>query len=136
MSYRKQLEKILAGLEANPKDVLLLQKAGELCQKHGDTPGAANYFTRLAAAYADDGFMLKAVALAKQTLKLAPGLALAHERLAQWHELLGLNSEAIREHQWLLEHYRVIQSADGVIRSLEALARLGGAAAATPGGSA
>ena len=53
----KEYQKIL---DADPRDVRILQKVGELHQKKGDTGQAAQYFTKVAESYTSDGFFLKA----------------------------------------------------------------------------
>ena len=88
----RQLEEELA---QDPTNVRLLQRLGELRQKMGDNPGAADAFARVAAVYERDGFLLKAVALSKQVLKLDPERNDLRFNLVELHAQLGLVSEAI-----------------------------------------
>ncbi|MDP3151435.1 MAG: hypothetical protein Q8N23_02115 [Archangium sp.] len=92
-----KLDELLKEIESNPRDQRLHQKLGELHQKRGDSGQAARAFKRVAELYADDGFFLRAVALAKQVLKLDPKLIEAEVLLAEWHHALQLTGEA-REH--------------------------------------
>ena len=87
-------EKILAD---DPKDVRFLLKIGELQQKKGDQRAAAETFGRVADAYGEQGFFLKAVAVYKQMLKLAPDDLRVNERLAALYQQLGLLSEAMAQ---------------------------------------
>jgi hypothetical protein len=94
LATEKQVELLLRQIEAQPRDVRLLQKLGELYQKMGDDTAAARVFMQVARLYADERFFLKAIALAKQVHKLDPGNVQAIEWLEQWHTKLGLESEA------------------------------------------
>src|SRR5512141_641055 len=78
-------EKILAD---DPRDVRVLLKVGELQQKKGDNRAAAETFGRVADAYGEQGFFLKAVAVYKQIIKLTPDDARVNERLASLYQQL------------------------------------------------
>src|SRR6476660_158999 len=91
--YDKAIKEYQKVLDADPKDVRVLQKMGELYQKKNDNPEAAKYFVRVAESYSQDGFFLKAVALYKQVLKLNPEMVDVHLKLAELHQQLGLMSE-------------------------------------------
>ncbi|HEX8908286.1 MAG TPA: tetratricopeptide repeat protein, partial [Anaeromyxobacteraceae bacterium] len=92
----KAYEKVLA---EDPKDVRVLLKVGELQQKKGDNPAAAATFGRVADAYGEQGFFLKAVAVYKQMLKLAPDDVRVNERLAGLYQQLGILSDAMAQLQ-------------------------------------
>src|SRR5688500_13502671 len=98
----KEYQKIL---DADPRDVRVLQKMGELYQKKNDNPQAAQYFTKVAESYSSDGFFLKAVALYKQVLKLNPNLVDVNLKLAELHQQLQLMSEAMQYYQVVANHY-------------------------------
>jgi tetratricopeptide (TPR) repeat protein len=89
-------EKIL-GEDSN--DVRVLLKLGELHQKKGDQRSAAEAFGRAAEAYANQGFFLKAVAVYKQLMKLAPDDVRVNERLAGLYQQLGILSDAMAQLQ-------------------------------------
>ncbi|HEX7488729.1 MAG TPA: tetratricopeptide repeat protein, partial [Anaeromyxobacteraceae bacterium] len=92
----KAYEKILA---EDAKDVRVLLKVGELQQKKGDNPAAAETFSRVADAYGEQGFFLKAVAVYKQMMKLAPDDVRVNERLAALYQQLGILSDAMGQLQ-------------------------------------
>ncbi|GEJ55628.1 tetratricopeptide repeat protein [Anaeromyxobacter diazotrophicus] len=92
----KAYEKVLA---EDPKDVRVLLKVGELQQKKGDNPAAAETFGKVADAYGEQGFFLKAVAVYKQMLKLAPDDVRVNERLAGLYQQLGILSDAMAQLQ-------------------------------------
>jgi pilus assembly protein FimV len=89
-------EKILAD---DPRDVRVLLKVGELQQKKGDNAAAAATFGRVADAYSEQGFFLKAVAVLKQMMKLAPDDVRVNERLAALYQQLGILSDAMAQLQ-------------------------------------
>jgi len=92
----KAYERILTD---DSKDVRVLLKVGELHQKKGDNAAAALVFNRVADAYGEQGFFLKAVAVFKQILKLTPEDARVNERLASLYQQLGLMSDAMAQLQ-------------------------------------
>src|SRR5256885_14477857 len=104
-AYDKAIKEYQKVLEADPKDVRVLQKMGELYQKKNDNPQAAHYFTKVAESYSSDGFFLKAVALYKQVLKLNPNLVEVNVKLAELHQQLQLMSEAMAYYQIVANHY-------------------------------
>lgn len=91
----------MALVAASPRNPQVLQKLAELHQKRGQSAEAAQTFLRLAEVYGEDGFLLKAVALAKQVLILDAKCIEARVRLVEWHQSLQLIDEA-REHRVLV----------------------------------
>ncbi|HEX4622581.1 MAG TPA: tetratricopeptide repeat protein, partial [Myxococcaceae bacterium] len=104
-AYDKAIKEYQKVLDADPKDVRILQKMGELYQKKNDNGQAAHYFTKVAESYSADGFFLKAVALYKQVLKLNPNLVDVNLKLAELHQQLGLMSEAMAYFQTVANAY-------------------------------
>jgi pilus assembly protein FimV len=104
-AYDKAIKEYQKVLDADPKDVRILQKMGELYQKKNDNGQAAHYFTKVAESYSADGFFLKSVALYKQVLKLNPNLVDVNLKLAELHQQLGLMSEAMAYFQTVANAY-------------------------------
>ena len=104
-AYDKAIKEYQKVLDADPKDVRILQKMGELYQKKNDNTQAAQYFTRVAESYTNDGFFLKAVALYKQVLKLDPSLMEVNIKLAELHQQLQLMGEAMAYFQIVANHW-------------------------------
>jgi tetratricopeptide (TPR) repeat protein len=86
-------------LDADPKDIRILLKVGELHQKRGENSQAAVSLRKVAESYAADGFFLKAAAVYKQVLKLNPALLDVNFRLAELYQQLGLMSDATQQFQ-------------------------------------
>ncbi len=104
-AFDKAIKEYQKVLDADPKDVRVLQKVAELHQKKNDNPQAAATFIRVAECYSNDGFFLKAVALYKQVLKLDPSLVDVNVRLAELHQQLQLIGEAMAFYQQVANHY-------------------------------
>ena len=114
----KAYERVLAD---DPKDVRVLLKVGELHQKRGDNAAAADTFNRVADAYSEQGFFLKAVAVYKQIVKLAPEDVQVNERLAGLYQQLGLMSDAMQQLQVVAASHE--KAGDGA-RLLDVLRRM------------
>jgi len=104
-AYDKAIKEYQRVLDADPRDVRVLQKMGELFQKKNDNVQAAAFFTRVAECYSGDGFFLKAVALYKQVLRLNPELVEVNVKLADLHQQLGLLTEAMAFFQTVVAHH-------------------------------
>ncbi len=104
-AYDKAIKEYQKVLDADPRDVRVLQKMGELFQKKNDNVQAAAFFTRVAECYSGDGFFLKAVALYKQVLRLNPELVEVNVKLAELHQQLGLLTEAMAFFQTVVAHH-------------------------------
>jgi tetratricopeptide (TPR) repeat protein len=92
----KAYDKILA---EDRKEVRILLKVGEIQQKKGDNAAAAGTFNQVAEIYGDQGFFLKAVAVYKQIVKLAPDDIRVNEKLAGLYQQLGLLNDATNQLQ-------------------------------------
>jgi tetratricopeptide (TPR) repeat protein len=121
-----KLKELLAELGQSPRDVRLLRKVGELLHNARKPAESAKYVLREAQVHADDGFFLKAIALAKQAMRMNPALTDGIAFLASMHERLGLKPEGIEWYRKLVEHRAALEDAAGVAAALEAIKRLGG----------
>ncbi|MFN0061969.1 MAG: tetratricopeptide repeat protein [Myxococcaceae bacterium] len=104
-AYDKAIKEYQKVLDADPREVRVLQKMGELYQKKNDNVRAAQFFGRVAESYSSGGFFLKAVALYKQVLKLDPNASEVNLKLADLHEQLGLVSESMGYLQIVANQY-------------------------------
>jgi hypothetical protein len=125
MSHRREIERVLRLLDAEPRDVRLLRRAAQLMQQDGDHDGAAGMLARIALGYAEDGYAFKAISLLKQVLKLRAKATLARALLAELYRSVGLGAEAITEYSILLNTYRFEGDADRAAHVLGRLAELG-----------
>lgn len=88
--HKKALEIYLQLEEADPKDGAWARRAGEMLRHLGDTRGAIEAFTRACSTYADDGFLVKAVALCKIILRIDPTQVQAQEKLVALNAARGI----------------------------------------------
>ena len=104
-AYDKAIKEYSKVLDADPKDVRVLHKLGELYEKKNDAVQAATFFTRVADSYANDGFSMKAIALFKKVLKLDASLIDVNLKLAELHQQHQLMSEAMAYYQAVANHH-------------------------------
>ena len=57
---------------ADPKDLRVYAKLAEMREKNGDIKGAIRDYTKIAEAYANDGFVVQAIAISKIILRIDP----------------------------------------------------------------
>ena len=103
--YDKAIKEYQRIIEEDPRDIRVLLKIGELHQKRGDNKESAATLLRVAEAYSNDGFFLKAAAVYKQVLKLNPVLLDVNLRLAELYQQLGLMSDAMQQYQLVANAY-------------------------------
>lgn len=108
-------------LDSDARDVRALQKLAEIHQKNNRVSDAAGLLLRVAEAYSEQGFFLKAVAVYKQVLKLGDERVEVNLRLAQLYQQLGLVSDATQQYQLVANHYDRVGD---VKESLSALRRM------------
>ncbi|HET9300013.1 MAG TPA: tetratricopeptide repeat protein, partial [Candidatus Polarisedimenticolaceae bacterium] len=80
--------------EDAPRDVLSLNRAGDLLAKFGRPTDAVTYFDKVADHYAASGFFPKAVAILKKSQKLEPERAETFARLGDMYLRQKLVGEA------------------------------------------
>jgi pilus assembly protein FimV len=98
----REYEKILV---EDPNDVRTLLKKGDLLVRIGEKPEAVETYLKVAAAYSQQGFHLKAVAVYKQILKIDDSRIDISFKLADEYQNLGINSDAMTHLQMVAEHY-------------------------------
>ncbi|MBI4500100.1 MAG: tetratricopeptide repeat protein [Gemmatimonadetes bacterium] len=91
---------------------------GDLYQKLGKTPDAADVWERAMNRYADGGFANNAIAMCNKILRVAPGRTNIYLRLAQLMVQRGLASEA---KQHFLEYASRMQQAGKLDQAFKAL---------------
>ncbi len=96
--YRKVLKK-------NPRDANTLNRVGDLYARIERIDDAVGLFMRIAEQYADEGFLLKAIAIYKKIIKLAPTRLPVYEQLAELYHRQGLVNEARSQYQVLADYY-------------------------------
>ena len=72
--YDRAIKEYRKIIDDDPRDVRILLKIGDLHAKKGSVEEAVQTYLKVAEFYSEQGFYLKAVAVFKQILKLAPTL--------------------------------------------------------------
>ena len=88
-------------IREDPKDLTVLNTIGDLYARVGQNDKAAEYFRRVGDQYAQNGFVVKAIAIYKKLTKLAPATAETTLKLAELYTQQGLFNDA-RTHYMLV----------------------------------
>ncbi len=94
----REYEKIIL---ADPTDLRVKLRIAELYTKRKQINNAIRIYREVADAYTQEGFLLKAVTVFKNILRLNPSLIEVNEELARLYEKMGLVSDAIRQYDIL-----------------------------------
>ncbi len=81
--YKKALEYFLELHKADPSDLRTYVKVAELRERTGDSAGAVRDYLKIANAYAEQGFVVQAIAINKIILRLDPSQTQVKERLKE-----------------------------------------------------
>ncbi len=101
----RALEEFRKLLDDNPKDLILMNKIGDLCIQAGRIPEAIEVFKRLAGSYERDGFLPKATAILKKAMRTAPDDLDMSQRLADLYRQTGMVKDAVAVHLQVAEHF-------------------------------
>lgn len=119
--FDKAIKEYRKVLTADPKDARIQQKLGELYARNGDSAQAIDCFQKVAEGYTADGFLLKAIAVYKQIIKINPDRIDINFILAQLHQQLGLLGDAMAQYQAIVTHY---EAAGNITACLETLHKI------------
>ncbi len=81
--YKQALEYFLELHKQDPSDLRTHVKVAELRERTGDTKGAVRDYLKIANAYAEQGFVVQAIAINKIILRLDPSQTQVKERLKE-----------------------------------------------------
>lgn len=115
------LEKIV---KVDPKDSRCLLKIAELYAQEGKRDKAVETYQDVAKFFLDNNFFLKAIAVFKQILKLAPEKKELYKQLGELNERQGLIGNALSEYRRLAEYYQqeeMISETHGVLKKMAEL---------------
>jgi len=88
-NYTKALELFVQCHEEKPEDMHLYAKVAELREKTGDAAGSVADYSKIAKAYAAEGFIVQAIAISKIILRIDPGKTEIQETLRALSEERG-----------------------------------------------
>ncbi|MEZ4393669.1 MAG: tetratricopeptide repeat protein [Polyangiales bacterium] len=92
-------------LREDPHDVRVLLKVGDLQVRMNARQAAIETYSRVAIAYDQQGFFLKAIAVYKQILQIDQSLVQLYLKLAELYVKLGLGSDAMQHLDALAQRY-------------------------------
>ena len=92
-------------MEADPKDIRSRLKLGELYLKVGNKTSAVNEYSAVAASYTSDGFILQAIAVFKQLLKIDPSISDIYVKLAKLYKKQGLVADGLAQYRIVIANY-------------------------------
>ena len=101
----KALKDYATILKADPKDVNIRLKVGDIHLKQGKTDEAVSSYLKAAQQFTKDGFDSKAIALYKQVTKIDPKRYDVYLPLSELYQRLGLNSDALKALQTAADAY-------------------------------
>lgn len=92
----KEFERLV---NIDPNDMRTMLKLGDLHERMGNIDDAVEIYESVATFYDAQGFLLKACAIHKQILKMAPQHVRTALTLADTYQQLGLSRDAAREYR-------------------------------------
>lgn len=102
--YDKAVAEYRAAADADPRDISIRLRIGDLFVKLGRKDEAVKEYTEVAKANAQRGFYLKAIAVYKQVLKLDDSLEV-HNKLAELYTKQRLIADAISEYSYIVAYF-------------------------------
>lgn len=102
----QDLKEILAQVGAHPEDLRLKIRLGEIYFRNRDLQNGVAVFREIAEAYLREGFVLKAVAIYKNIIRMAPGSVEFNEKLADLYQQLGMGKDAINQYLITISFYQ------------------------------
>src|SRR4030095_11583812 len=102
----KDLQDLLVQVAAHPDDLRLKIRLGEIYFRNRDLENGVSVFREVADAYLREGFVLKAVAIYKNIIRMAPGSVDFNEKLADLYQQLGMGKDAINQYLITINFYQ------------------------------
>lgn len=104
--FEKELKDTLADIAANPQDLRIKIRLGDLYFRMKEIPKGVEVFTEVAEAYTQEGFYLKAVAIYKNMIRMSPGTVVFNEKLAELYKQLGLVKDAVNQYLIVIHYFQ------------------------------
>lgn len=112
-----EIKETFSLLTRDPDDLRLKLKLGELYARKKDLATAIPLFAEVAAAYEKEGFVLKAIAIYKNILKVSPGSVEFNERLGDLYQGMGMGDDAAQQYQIVMQFYRNRRNFDEALKA-------------------
>lgn len=98
----KEYQKILA---EDPSDMRAKLKLADIYARKKEIPAAIKVYREVADEYSEENFHLKAIAVYKTILKLAPTMIEINEKLGNLYHRVGLDNDAINQYYIVASFY-------------------------------
>ncbi len=98
----KEFEKLLS---EDPTDMRTKLKIADICVKKKDISSALKLYQEVADQYAENSFHLKAIAIYKTILKLAPTVVEVNKKLGDLYHKVGLDQDAMNQYYIVATYY-------------------------------
>ncbi len=115
----QEIEKTRLEIEAHPQDLRLKIKLAELYFKKREVAQAIVLFREVADVYLQEDFLLKAVAVYKNIIRMAPGTVEFNEKLADLYCRLGMLKDAMNQYLIVIHYYQNHQETEKMIEAAE-----------------
>lgn len=116
---KNRYERVLKDLKdlaaQRPEDMRIRIRMAETWFRAKETPKAIHIYQEIAERYEQDNFILKAVAVYKNILKLSPLLVEINAKLADLYQKLGLLPDAVNQYRIMIETYTTMGDKEKVI---------------------
>ena len=110
--------------EKDPSDIILLNTIGDLYIRDRNVSEGLKQFYRLAEAYVQDGFILKATAIYRKIVKLEPDSVDPLLKLVELYQTQRLAREARELYYQVAEFYKKKKQIDKVLETLRKVVQL------------
>jgi len=98
----KEYQKLLA---EDPLDMRAKLKIADIHARNKDIPMALKVYREVADQYASDNFHLKAIAVYKNILKLAPTMIEVNDKLGDLYHKVGLDNDALNQYYIVANYF-------------------------------
>ena len=120
----KAIKRYFDILERDPSDVILLNTIGDLYIRDRNVSEGLKQFYRLAEAYVQDGFILKATAIYRKIVKLEPDSVDPLLKLVELYQTQRLAREARELYYQVAEFYKKKKQNDKALETLRKVVQL------------
>ncbi|MFQ5900178.1 MAG: tetratricopeptide repeat protein [Thermodesulfobacteriota bacterium] len=115
----KAIKEYIRVLEVDPQDIIVRLRLGELYARVGSKEEAIEEYSKVAKVQTQKGFLLKAIAIYKQILKLDMSNIEAHLMVGELYRKQGLLADAISQYGRVVEKYEKAESYNEAINVLK-----------------
>ena len=125
---KNRYERVLNDLKdlaiQRPEDMRIRIRMAETWFRAKDIPKAVQIYQEIAERYEQENFILKAVAVYKNILKLNPLLVGINVKLADSYQKLGMQADAVNQYRIMIETYTTMGDKEKVVETCKKLVEM------------